>query len=82
MDKLLLISYQSFILLLVSASHNLWEIHQSPSHVVTFGLLMSLLVLGLAGPRMISLNFVLHIVKRKHDSVLLCLVSTDHYEEA
>lgn len=42
-----LLSYQSLALLLISTAHDLREINQGTSHVVTFGLLMGVLVLGL-----------------------------------
>lgn len=47
MGKPLLISYQPLVLLLLSTPHDLWEIHQGPSHVVTLGLLVEILILGL-----------------------------------
>lgn len=41
------VSYQTLVLLLIPTPHNLWEVHQGPSHVVTFALLIQVLVLYL-----------------------------------
>lgn len=62
MHKLLLTSYQSLVLLLVSTAHHLREVHQGRSHVVTFGLLMGILVLGLVGFETMKLLILFYIL--------------------
>lgn len=62
MGKLLSISYQSLVLLLHSTPHNLWEIHQGPSHVVTLGLLMRILILGLVGSGKMKVSILCYIL--------------------
>lgn len=42
-------TYQSLLLLLLSTPDHIREVHQGPGHVVTFGLLIGVLVLGLEG---------------------------------
>ncbi len=61
-----LISYQSLVFLLVSTAHHLREVHQGPSHVVTLGLFMHILVLDLVGSRITKMSqFCLHTLRRK-----------------
>lgn len=42
--KVLLLSYQTLVLLLISTPNNFWEVHQGPSHVVTLALFIHVLV--------------------------------------
>lgn len=71
-----LLSYQSLALLLISTAHDLREINQGTSHVVTFGLLMGVLVLDLEGSKIRELNF---ITRNPVVFLCFCVINTNYY---
>ena len=73
------ISYQALVFLLLSTSHHFREVHQGPSHIVTFGFFMGIFVLGLIGARIIKVSILFTYCKNFKKNYVTCV--TDYNEK-